>query len=369
MERIEFVEGLRSGRLSRRDFHKGLAAAGLVAVTLPLLSRRAAAADLTVFTWEGYNLPMFYEAYLAQHGADPEFAIFGEEEEAFQKLRAGFRADLAHPCTQSVRRWKDAGLVKPIDTARIEQWERIFPRFLDIRGVGIDGDFYMMPWDWGNESILYRTDLVDISEESYALFLDERYKGRFATFDSVDTMAYLGGLIAGASDPYNMADAEIEKAAEIFRKMHANMRFYWTTVDQVYQALAAGEVVAATAWNESVWALKDEGVPVKFMNPKEGIMTWVCGLVLLNEGPGNEDLAYDYLNALLSPETGASLISEYGYGHSNRDSLGLVDAETLDKIGITDAEAFLAEGHFVDEMPAETREKLIALFDEIKAGF
>lgn len=369
MKRREFFERLRRGALTRRDFHKGLAAAGLASVTLPLVSRPALAADLTVFTWEGYNDPQFYGAYLAEHGADPEFGIFGEEEEAFQKLRAGYKADTAHPCTQSVRRWKDAGLLKPIDTSRIEQWDRIFPSFLKLRGVNMDGDFYLMPWDWGNESIAYRPDLVDIQEESYALFLDERYKGRLATFDSVDTMAYLGGLLSGAKNPYDMTEEEMQKAADVFRKIHQNLRFYWTDAGQLAQALASGEIVAGTAWNETPATLRSEGVEVKYMRPKEGIMTWVCGVCLLKDGPGKEDLAYDFLNAMLDPQTGANLITNYNYGHSNRDSLKLVDAELLDELGFADAESFLESGNFVDEMPAETREKLIGMFDEIKAGF
>ena len=55
------------------------------------------------------------------------FAFFGDEEEAFQKLRTGFKADVAHPCSQSVVKWRDAGLLKPLDTSRIPEWDNILP--------------------------------------------------------------------------------------------------------------------------------------------------------------------------------------------------------------------------------------------------
>ena len=33
------------------------------------------------------------------------------------------------------------------------------------------------------------------------------------------------------------------------------------------------------------------------MNPKEGIWTWVCGMVLLTDGPGDQDKAYEFIDA------------------------------------------------------------------------
>ena len=72
---------------------------------------------ITVFDWSGYEDPAFHEAFTEKHGFSPNFAFFADEEEGFQKLRAGFKADLAHPCSQSVPRWREAGLLEPIDPA------------------------------------------------------------------------------------------------------------------------------------------------------------------------------------------------------------------------------------------------------------
>ena len=63
--------------------------------------------------------------------------------------------------------------IKPIDVSRLERWDEIFPSLKQVKGIMIDGEVYHMPWDWGNETILYRADLVDIEAESYSLLLDE----------------------------------------------------------------------------------------------------------------------------------------------------------------------------------------------------
>ncbi len=86
-----------------------------------LKSAQAEDAELTVFDWSGYEDPAFHPAYTEKHGVSPTFTFFGDEEEAFQKLRSGFKADLAHPCSQSVVKWREAGLLEELDTSKIRE--------------------------------------------------------------------------------------------------------------------------------------------------------------------------------------------------------------------------------------------------------
>ena len=57
----------------------------------------AADPELLVFDWSGFEEEGFYVKYVEKHGVAPSYAFFGEEEEAFQKLRSGFKADVGHP--------------------------------------------------------------------------------------------------------------------------------------------------------------------------------------------------------------------------------------------------------------------------------
>ncbi len=361
-----FVRNLRAGSLTRRQMMAALASVGVVSATF----HRSARADsgCTVFTWAGYDDPMFFQPFLKKHGAAPSFAIFGEGEEGLQKLRAGFTADVAHPCTSYVGRWNDAGVLRPIDASKVEQWSEIFPSFREIPGVVIGGEYFNVPFDWGNESILYRTDLVDAGSDSISLLIDERYEGRLAMYDSAESMGAVSGVLSGAKDPFAMTDAELDAAKPVMKQINANMRFYWTDATQITQALAAGEIVGAWAWNAAVVDLKKQDVPVAYMRPKEGIFTWVCGMSLLQNHAGSEDLAYDYINAMLDPGTGKTLIEQYGYGHSNRQSFAQVAPERLEELGIADPEALLKHSRVYWPTPPQTKEKLIKIFDEVKAG-
>lgn len=356
-------------KFDRRRFASLAASAGLTTFMLPAALRpaRAAGNDLQVFEWSGYELPEFHQAYLDQHGASPEFSMFGELEEALQKLRGGYTTDVTHPCTSSIGRWADAGVIRPVDTSRLEHWNDIFPSMREIKALHYADDIIGVPVDWGNSSILYRSDLVEPMENSYNLFLDERYAGRMAFFDSADAFAQVCGLILGVH-PFTMDENEIAEAADIMRRIHGNLRFYWTDPTQIEQALAAGEIVLSYSWNGSAKNLKAQGLDVSFMDPQEGILTWVCCLALGNGDPAMQDLAYDFINAWTSPEAGKNLIEMYGYGHSNTQAFPLVARETLDELGIADPDAMMAKGTFIEEMAPDTREAVIRIFDDVKSG-
>ena len=68
-------------------------------------------------------------------------------------------------------------------------------------------------------------------------------------------------------------------------------------------------------WNETLVNLLDQGIPVAF--------GWACGLVRLATAENDEQMAYDFINAWLAPETGKFLIEEYGCGHGNPRGAGL----------------------------------------------
>lgn len=137
--------------------------------------------------------------------------------------------------------------------------------------------------------------------------------------DSPGNIAAVTGLLIGAKNPMDMNDEEIAKAGELPRHIHSNMRFYWTGNTELEQSLASGEIVAAWDWGQSVNTLKKQGINIKMMNPKEGIMAWVCGLTSTVKGRCRDMERYDFMGAMLAPESGY-LIEQYGYGHANQES-------------------------------------------------
>jgi hypothetical protein len=70
-------------------------------------------------------------------------------------LRGGSVVDVSHPCNNSIPRWREAGLLQPIDTSRLSNWPDVFDSLKTFEGAQ-DGDKqYFVPVDWGNTSIIY----------------------------------------------------------------------------------------------------------------------------------------------------------------------------------------------------------------------
>ena len=367
MTKHNITDRLASGPVSRRSLLRSLAAVGVGVTIMPAIPRRATAAgkQANLFTWSGYEIPELHGAYKEKHGSYPDFSIFADEDEAFQKMRAGFTPDVMHPCTYNVGRWRDADLLQPIDTSRLSNWGDVISSLKTLEGTQEDGKQWFIPFDWGNTSILYRTDLVDLEEESWGLMWDERYKGRLATFGSIDETVPYAAIYAGI-DPYNMSPAEMETVRKLLQKQRPLIRFYASDNTSIEQALASGEIVAGSTWNGSVATLKAQGLPVAFLNPKEGIMTWVCGLVIHKDAP-NLDKAHDLIDSMLSVEAGIEMLNVIGYGHANARAFEKVSDETLEAVGLgRDAEAFLKKGIFSRQF--KDRDAVTAMFEEVKAG-
>jgi spermidine/putrescine transport system substrate-binding protein len=330
--------------------------------------------DLTIFDWSGYEIPEFHPDYVAKYGDGPTFTFFGDEEEAFQKLRSGFKADLAHPCSQNVMKWRDAGLLEPLDTSRIAGWKDLNPSIMamkDLATATADGKAWFMPWEWGNTLLTYNAEKVEAKDiQSLRSLADPKFKDRVSIGDSVDDAYALASLVIGLKDWTQMTDEQFKEASAFLREVHKNVRLYWTDNTEIVQAMTSGEVDLAWAWNDAAAQAVLAGAPIKMKrDTTEGLSTWVCGYVRLKDAPGSEEKAYDYLNAIDTPAVASYLLSDWGYGHANAKSMATIDAKVIADQGYADVDKFVDKTLFQSPVPTELKQKMIAEFEKIKSGY
>lgn len=374
MDVVDQLHAVRRGKLSRRNFTRSLLAAGVAMTAVPVTARRALAAggdEATYFTWGGYDIPELFGPYQAKHGKLPNFATFGGTEEGLTKMRGGFVVDVSHPCNQALPRWVATGLFQPIDVTRLENWGDVIPELYNLPGNDAEGgNVWMAPFDWGQTSVTYRTDLFELEgEESWDMLWDKRYANRLGSLASGADAWWCGAIKAGVDFDNIDSEEAFEKIAAVMREQRPLIRTYTDDTTTLEQALSAGEMVAAMTWNSSAVVLQSEGIPVRFAKPREGALTWVCGVVIHKDAP-NIDRAYDVIDSLLSVETGRFMIGEWGYGHSNMRAFDDFDAETLDGLGLAkDPMTVLNAGHFQRPQTQEWETRMNETFEQIKAGF
>ena len=342
--------------------------AGSVAFAALATASMAADAELTVFDWAGFEDQTLIEPYVAKHGDMPTYALYGDDDEAFQKMSSGFKADVAHPCSQMVGKYRDAGLIEPWDVSKIPNFAQIDPKFLNSPTFKDDAGVWYIPTDYAYTAVAYNTTDVPVEDvASLQVFLDPKYEGRISLPDNTDDVFSLGLLATGVTDWSNITDAQFTAAADWLRKAHLNVRAYWADPSELAQLMATGEVQIAWSWNDSIALMRAEGFPVGFQRQaKEGASSWFCGYVNFKDGPGSEDKAYDFINAWLDEGSAKALLDNFGYAATQSAGMARIPAEELAAADVNPIDGILLAQ---TPIPAAMRDRMVAEFELIKSGF
>ena len=342
-------------------------AASLLALgTAPMA--HAADPDLTVFDWSGFENQALIEPYFAKYGDMPTYSLFADDDEAFQKMTSGFKADVAHPCSQMISKYRDAGLLEPWDVSRIPNFSKIDPRFLNSPIFKDDGGVWYIPTDGAYTAIAYNTKEVPAEDvASLQVFTDPKYAGRISLPDNTDDVWALALLATGVTDWTNVTDDQFKAAGDWLRLVNPNVRAYWADPSELSQLIASGEVLVAWSWNDSIALLRGEGFPVGFQRQaKEGASSWFCGYVNFKDAPGSEDKAYDFINAWLDDGTAKGLMDNFGYAATQMDGMKAISLDDLKAHDVDPITTTLLAQTPID--PA-LRDRMVAEFEEIKSGF
>lgn len=327
---------------------------------------------LTVYDWSTYNVienPAFFGPFAAKYGdelkAKVEYITIAEDAEALAKMRTGQKADLVHPCNGYWRLWVENDLLQPIDTARLTHWSDINPALAQL-GV-FEGKQYFVPWDYGHESMLVRTDLAPETPRAWADLWQPHYAGRIAQWDSAESNFLITALALGF-DPYKTTPAQNEQIKEKLIALKPNVLTYWVDYTEAYDLPLSGDAwIVTNAWQDAYVNAVKEGVAVAYVDPAEGRLTWVCGFGI-SANATDLDLVYEYLNAALTPESMAAMANAYWYGAANTKAVDLIADEIVQVMQLDQPETLGERSVFYQAMTEEQRQMVTKIWDEVKAA-
>ena len=363
----EIAKQIMGKKLNRRQLMQTMGAAGLVATTQFGASKAFAADNARVLTWSGYDVVEMYP------GMDParlEFTVADDSESMLQKIRAGFKCDTAHPCNADALRWRRADIIEPIDTSRCVHWNDLFPDVLKMPTTYFEGKHWFAPCEFGDTSIIVNTDAAPWvntapGAESINMLFDERLKGKVAMLDSAADSLYLImiGLGIDVTKMENLTIADVDNLFDVhMENLRPNIRVLSPDPTAIEEAIMSGEVNAAVVWNESSW---NTGYPM--ISPKEGSLTWVCGICIPKGA--NLDVAYEVINAVQSPECSSFMLMDYGYGHVNKVGYEAIsEADKIERGLALDPITHLQNGNFSNEPAPEVVDYIEARWAEWSTG-
>lgn len=326
--------------------------------------------SINVFDWAGYDLEGFWAPFKTAHpDVQVNFSYITEDSEAFAKMQSGFETDVLHPCWH--RPYIDAGLVQPIDTSRLTNWASI-PEVLTTKGQ-FDGEQYFIPHVWGYSSMIVREDLVDKVPTSWADLWDPQYAGKIGVYDSGEAAFVMTALALGIEDPFNTTEDEQAQIQAKLSELRPNLLAYLVDPAEMEQLLVSGDIwIMAGGWNSTYLAVSkalaesNPDAKLTYAQPQEGRMGWLCGYGI-SANAVNVDLAYDYIDALISPESQAYLIDTFGFGGANLDALPLANKDTV-KLLQLDQTDILDDTVFLLDVTPDMQKRYADIWDAVKSG-
>src|ERR1700679_251638 len=110
----------------------------------------------------------------------------------------------------------------------------------------------------------------------------------------------------------NLADAQLEGARKKLLELKPNIRKYWTTGGELTNLFQNHEIVLAMGWPLMTNQLRKSGFPVGETIPKENTTGWIDHL-MITAGSENKDLAYQFVEFMIEPQTQKKVADVTGY--------------------------------------------------------
>ena len=103
------------------------------------------------------------------------------------------------------------GLLKEIDTSKLENFSALYGRFQEQKECfGEDGKMYAVPFVWGSTAIAYNTELMSEAPNSLKCLFDEQYAGKLTIRDDYNDAIMAAAIVLG-QDPTNPTDLDAIK--------------------------------------------------------------------------------------------------------------------------------------------------------------
>jgi spermidine/putrescine transport system substrate-binding protein len=255
-----------------------------------------------------------------------ETATFNSNAQAAAKIRGGFGTDVIEVCLDESSPLVDNGLLAPIDTSKITQWDNMLPSFQNADGVTEDGKTWLVPLSAGPHGLIYDVNAFDEPPTSWSDLYDPAVKGQVA-LDGGGGLTPLAvtALSLGISDPMNMDPDQIAQVRDYMIDHRDQFRTFADSDSDTINLFKSGEIALTDGGLGTTTKLLNEGVDVAWVAPEEGALSWICGFGISSEAE-NVAAAYAFINHYLSPEMQAVIASQ-GFSIVNPKAMPLIPKE------------------------------------------
>lgn len=337
---------------SRRAVLAG-ASAGLLSRTV---ERAAAQTTLRLLCWPPYDNAAASDGFRRAHDVAIRANHIGANDEIFTFLRAGGLGnyDVVTPSNGLVQPLAQAGLIQPLDLARLPNAAALLPRFQSPDWVTHDGQVYGVPLSWHTYPMVYNADLLPTPPESWLDLADGRFKGRIVMNDDVIAHVTTWNRALGAADPARVSKSQLNETVSLLisiKRDHA--RSYVGSLNEIAARLTTGGSWLSSTGQEIVPRLPEAaGANLRLARPRPGDFS-VCDCLCIPAQAPQLDLAYAYLDHMISAEAQTALANAQYRGVVASPAIDLLATEVRELYAYDDLDAVFETSPLVGFPPLE----------------
>ncbi len=311
--------------------------------------------EITLLSWSEYFDPEVIEGFTEESGIAVNYVTYDDpdELEAMLLSRPG-EFDVVVADDVSISRLAELRVLKSLDKSAISHLRNVSVEYL---GKGFDPENLLsVPYLWGTTLIAYRSDKIEISDESWDVLWDARFKGKVMLLG--DRTEGLGIGLMSKGFPINSADpVEIGVAAEQLIAGIRNVGMRMGSDSEVREALDTGDVWLAACYSGDAAMVAAENENISFFIPRNGAPLWMDSFVVAGAS-GKSAEAHRFINYMLRAEAAGANANFTWYGSTNSAAGTHIAAELLADVAVNPPEEVRAKCQFFDK-PNSVREKLL----------
>jgi spermidine/putrescine transport system substrate-binding protein len=315
---------------SRRVTRRAVLAGGALSAPAILLRARPAraAGTVNITAYDGFVPPAVKQQFQSETGTEVRVRTAASQAPELSLLVTEREHPITDICTvvgARLHQFVDAGIIEPLDTARLKNWNRINPIYSGADWLRVGGAVMAVPLVVGANVMVFDTRAVTPAPDSWVAMFDPKYKGR-VTYDIEDFL--LCTMLLQGADPtfvsYLGKPEEAVRAGNAARDKLIDAKSqvvrFFDEGSELLQILTGGDAVLAQTYSSAPARLILAAQPFRRIVPREGSLAFVYNFAIIKGAP-NRDAAYRFLDAMLgTPGIGAALTRSAGYTSSFKDA-------------------------------------------------
>jgi spermidine/putrescine transport system substrate-binding protein len=325
---------------------------------------------LVISNWDLYMPKSVIKGFEAETGVEVEYAIHETNEDIMGKLTAanGEGFDLVFVSGPFVTPLTELGYAAAIDPAQIPNLANLDD---EASQLAFDpGNSHSVPYTWGTTGLCYREDLLSAPPTSWEVFhTQDAETDQMMTMLGTDRWLLQPALLSMGYSVNTTDQAQIDQATQWTLEAKEHLLAFDDTT--FYAKLVSGEASVVHAWDG--WCdygrlENPDAETIQFTIPEEGSDLWVDTMVVM-EASENKAAAHAFIDYILRPDVGKSIVEYTFYKMPNAEVMAAVDPAVVEAYPTL---AITPETLFAQEVQTDLGEEGIIAWTEaateIKSG-